>query len=144
MPHIVLASQSPRRQELLGRMGIRDFSIVVPDVDESVDPSLSPEETVCAIARRKGEAERSGHELMSLIGEFGRTRPASADAPEAAAFVRRLQAFITERFYTCTDEVLLGLADAYETPDFRRNIDREGGEGTADFLAAAIRSALQG
>jgi septum formation protein len=57
MPHIVLASQSPRRQELLGRMGIRDFSIVVPDVDESVDPSLSPEETVCAIARRKGEAE---------------------------------------------------------------------------------------
>ena len=52
MPHIVLASQSPRRQELLGRMGIRDFSIVVPDVDESVDPSLSPEETVCAIARR--------------------------------------------------------------------------------------------
>ena len=53
---IVLASGSPRRQELLGRMGIRDFSIVVPDVDESVDPSLSPEQTVCAIARRKGEA----------------------------------------------------------------------------------------
>ena len=93
--------------------------------------------------RRKGEAERSGHELMSLIGEFGRTRPASADAPEAAAFVRRLQAFITERFYTCTDEVLLGLADVYETPDFRRNIDRAGGEGTAELLAAAIRHTLR-
>lgn len=94
--------------------------------------------------RKQGDAERSGRELMALIGQFGRSRPASADAPEAAAFVRQLQQFITEHFYTCTDEVLLGLADVYETAEFSRNIDREGGEGTAEFLAAAIRSALQG
>lgn len=92
--------------------------------------------------RRKGESEESGQELMALIGAFGRSRPATPDAPEAHAFVRQLQAFITQRFYTCTDEVLLGLADVYETPDFRRNIDSKGGEGTADFLAAAIRSTL--
>ena len=92
--------------------------------------------------RRKGENEQNGQALMALIGAFGHSRPASPDAPEAHAFVRQLQAFITQHFYTCTDEVLLGLADVYETPDFRRNIDSKGGEGTADFLAAAIRSAL--
>lgn len=92
--------------------------------------------------RRKGENEQNGKELMALIGQFGHSRPASPADPAAHAFVRQLQAFITQRFYTCTDEVLLGLADVYETPDFRRNIDRAGGEGTADFLAAAIRSAL--
>lgn len=93
--------------------------------------------------RKPGDNERNGQALMELIGLFGRSRPASPEAPEAAAFVRQLQAFITRHFYTCTDEVLLGLADVYETPDFRRNIDREGGEGTADFLAAAIREALR-
>ena len=92
--------------------------------------------------RKKGDAERSGQELMDMIGDFGRNRPASPSEPDAHAFVRRLQAFITQRFYTCTDEVLLGLADVYETPDFRRNIDRAGGEGAAAFLAEAIRSAL--
>ena len=35
MPHIVLASKSPRRHELLRRMGITDFSVVVPDVEET-------------------------------------------------------------------------------------------------------------
>ena len=94
--------------------------------------------------RNKGDNERNGQALMTLIGQFGRSRPASPDDPMAAAFVRTLQQFITNHFYTCTDEVLLGLADVYETPDFRRNIDREGGEGTAEFLAAAIRCALQG
>ena len=94
--------------------------------------------------RKKGDNERNGQALMTLIGQFGRSRPSSPDDPMAAAFVRTLQQFITDHFYTCTDEVLLGLADVYETPDFRRNIDREGGEGTAELLAAAIRCTLQG
>ena len=34
MERIVLASGSPRRQELLGRMGITDFDIRVPEVEE--------------------------------------------------------------------------------------------------------------
>ena len=39
---IILASQSPRRRELLERMGIEDFRIVVSDADETADPALSP------------------------------------------------------------------------------------------------------
>ena len=59
MPHIVLASGSPRRQDLLRRIGITDFSIVVPSADESVPVGLSARETVESIARRKAEAVRA-------------------------------------------------------------------------------------
>ena len=52
---IILASQSPRRKELMSKDITPSFSIVVSDVDESVDPSLSPLEAVKIIARRKGE-----------------------------------------------------------------------------------------
>lgn len=92
--------------------------------------------------RSPGDNVRAGQQLMEMIGAWGRNRPTNPDSPEAAAFVRRLQAHITDHFYTCTDEVLLGLADVYETDDFRRKIDKAGGEGTAAFLAQAIRHCL--
>ena len=59
MPRIILASQSPRRKQLLGQIGIKKFDIIIPEADESFDPSLSPEETVSSICRRKGEAARA-------------------------------------------------------------------------------------
>ncbi len=58
MSKIVLASGSPRRQELLGRMGITDFTVRVPEVEESYPSGLSPEETVCYISREKSDAAR--------------------------------------------------------------------------------------
>ena len=56
MSHIVLASKSPRRHELLGRMGITDFSVVVPDVEETYPEGLSPQEIVAHISRLKSDA----------------------------------------------------------------------------------------
>jgi len=54
--HIVLASGSPRRQELLRRIGITDFDIVIPHADETYPAGLSARDTVAHIARRKAEA----------------------------------------------------------------------------------------
>jgi len=59
MPRIILASQSPRRRQLLGQIGIERFDILVPEADESYDPALSPEEIVCSICRKKAEAARA-------------------------------------------------------------------------------------
>ena len=56
MARIVLASGSPRRQELLGRMGIRDFVVSVPQVEEVCPEGLTPGETVCRISRQKSAA----------------------------------------------------------------------------------------
>ena len=53
MAKLVLCSQSPRRQELLRQMGVSDFEIRVPPVEERVPQGLSPRETVEYISREK-------------------------------------------------------------------------------------------
>lgn len=50
--HLILASQSPRRRELLALLD-HPFSIQVADVDETMDTSLSVEQAVADISRRK-------------------------------------------------------------------------------------------
>jgi septum formation protein len=52
---IILASKSPRRQELLKLMDI-DFRVVLKEVDESYPEHLSPEEIVVHIAEKKARA----------------------------------------------------------------------------------------
>lgn len=52
---IILASQSPRRRELLGQMGLK-FSIRTPDIDEHMERALSPDKLVEAISAEKAAA----------------------------------------------------------------------------------------
>ena len=54
-PPIILASKSPRRQELLQLMGI-DFTVVLKDVDESYPSNLSPSEIAVYISEKKVRA----------------------------------------------------------------------------------------
>ena len=58
MAGLILASASPRRKELLERIGIEDFEVRVPEVEENFPEGLSPEETVKYISREKAEAAR--------------------------------------------------------------------------------------
>ncbi|POY37830.1 septum formation protein Maf [Solitalea longa] len=53
--NIILASKSPRRQELLKLMGF-DFKVVLKDVDESFPEGLKPEEVAVFIAEKKARA----------------------------------------------------------------------------------------
>ena len=89
--------------------------------------------------------KQSGEKLMALFTEFGQNRHIDPASNEAQAMVRQLQDFITANFYTCTTPVLRGLADMYDGGgDFTRNIDKAGGEGTAAFVANAIRIYCEG
>ncbi|HYK77639.1 MAG TPA: Maf family protein [Daejeonella sp.] len=54
-PPIILASKSPRRQELLKLMGI-DFRVVLKEVDESYPSGLTPAEIALFIAEKKAKA----------------------------------------------------------------------------------------
>jgi septum formation protein len=56
MARIVLASGSPRRQELLRRIGLADFTVRVPDVEEAFPAGLTPQATVEYISREKSQA----------------------------------------------------------------------------------------
>ena len=53
---IILASKSPRRRALLEQMGVRDFRIVTPDIDEHMDRDLPPAELVRQISLEKAQA----------------------------------------------------------------------------------------
>ena len=53
---IILASKSPRRRELLEQMGVRDFRIITPDIDEHMDRDLPPAELVRQISEEKARA----------------------------------------------------------------------------------------
>ena len=69
MAKIILASGSPRRQELLGRIGIRDFQISVPQVEEVCPEGLTPQETVCHISRQKSAAVASQPEDIVITAD---------------------------------------------------------------------------
>jgi septum formation protein len=55
LPHLILASNSPRRQELLGVLGV-PFRIRAAPVDETELPGEAPAAMVARLARRKAEA----------------------------------------------------------------------------------------
>ena len=53
MPNIILASQSPRRRELLARMGIPHFDVIPAREEEQTDPTLPAGRLVKALAQQK-------------------------------------------------------------------------------------------
>ena len=55
MPLLILASQSPRRRELMGLI-TRDFTVQASDADEALAPGTPPGEAVEELALRKAEA----------------------------------------------------------------------------------------
>ena len=79
--------------------------------------------------------------LMAIFAEFSACKDsgASADSAEAQELVAKLQAHITDNYYTCTDEILAGLGKMYVADErFKKNIDKYG-DGTAEFAAEGIR-----
>ena len=56
MAQIVLASGSPRRKGLLERIGVTDFLVRVPEVEETFPEGLTPQKVVSHISREKAEA----------------------------------------------------------------------------------------
>lgn len=60
--HIILASGSPRRRELLSLLGL-PFEVITSEADESTPPDFTPEQIVRSLALRKAEA------VVASVGE---------------------------------------------------------------------------
>lgn len=56
---ILLASNSPRRRELLGAMGVGRYEVVSPGVDEHIEGNPTPDQLVCKLSARKAGAVRA-------------------------------------------------------------------------------------
>lgn len=90
-------------------------------------------------ARDEGSYSRIANELMTLFSELGELKHLTPDAGEVQKKISALQKFITDNYYVCTNEILSGLGEMYVCDErFKSNIDKAGGDGTADFVRQAV------
>ena len=66
-PPLVLASQSPRRAELIGRLGLR-FEVAPADIDESYLPHENPPAHAERLAREKAETIAAARPDALVVG----------------------------------------------------------------------------
>ena len=92
--NVILASQSPRRRELLGLFGI-PFCVKVADVDEAMTPGGDPAAEVARVSRRKADAIECGGEDVIIAADTivvcdGRILGKPADEDDAFRMLRML------------------------------------------------------
>ncbi len=104
MPDLILASKSPRRQQLLAALGIA-FSVDAADVDETPLPGEQPDAMVCRLCRVKAQAvaERCpGHVVLAAdttVVLDGVLLGKPADPTEAVSMLQALRGR-THQVYT--------------------------------------------
>ena len=90
--------------------------------------------------RSKQDEEGVMKDFMKVFEEFGTMKEKDPASAEVQGQVKKLQGFITDHFYKCSDDVLYGLGQMYAAGgEFTENIDKMGGEGTAEFTYQAIK-----
>jgi septum formation protein len=103
---LVLASSSPRRRELLARLGITPDRIDSPDIDETPLPSELPRAYALRLARAKAGAVVRAENEVILAGDTTvalgrRILPPADDEP----LQRRLLALLSGRRHTCISAI---------------------------------------
>ncbi|MCQ2440392.1 MAG: MerR family transcriptional regulator [Clostridia bacterium] len=77
--------------------------------------------------------------LMQIFESIGKLKNLPANERAVQSKIAELKKFITDNYYTCTDEILKGLSEMYVSDErFKKNIDGAGGDGTAEFVRNAI------
>ena len=85
------------------------------------------------------ETKAMADKMMEIIAEFGPMKDTDPASDEAQAQVVKLQSYISDNYYKCSDEILAGLGQMYVAGgEFTDNIDAAGGKGTAEFISKAI------
>ena len=118
MAKIVLCSGSPRRQELLRRIGIEQFDIRVPQVEETYPAGLNPRETVEYISREKAEAARrlcAEDEIFITADTMVFLDDARLGKPRDEADALRMLTALQGRRHTVCTGVSVGLGNRLET-----------------------------
>lgn len=126
------------KEELI-RMDARDYEKQAKELWGETPAYKEYEEK--AKGRTADDQNRIAADMMGIFCEFGKIKKKPADSDEAQKLVRKLQDFITEHYYTCTDEILAGLGEAYGSGgEFTKNINAAAGNGTAEYAADAIKT----
>ena len=106
MPDLVLASTSPRRRDLLARIGIVPDRIAAPEVDETPLKDELPRRYVLRIAEAKARAVARGEGEIVLAGDttiaLGRR---ILGKPEDEGDLRRMLGLLSGRRHHCLSAV---------------------------------------
>ncbi len=162
---LVLASRSPRRRDLLTRLGV-PFSVHPSEAEETLPPGASPGEAVRLLAQHKAEAVAPDHpealtlgaDTLVVLGETVLGKPADEDA--AAAMLRRLSgrshivytglalahAGRTVTAHEATEVRFAALTEAEIAAYVATGspLDKAGGYGIQDDLGALFVEGIQG
>ena len=92
--NLILASQSPRRRELLRMLGLQ-FTVQAADIDETMDPALPPAAAVQDVSRRKAAAISAPADTVVLAADTvvvidGQILGKPRDEDDAARMLRLL------------------------------------------------------
>ena len=89
--------------------------------------------------RSKQEFENINNKFMNIFTELGSLKYLPIEDEKVQEKIKLLQEFITNNYYNCTNEILNGLGQMYVNDErLKKNIDKAGGEGTAEFVSQAI------
>lgn len=164
-PPIILASKSPRRQELLKLMGV-DFKIELKDVDESYPEGLNPAEIAVYIAEKKAKAFLSSSDehivitsdtIVALNGEIlGKPedkvhaqemlRKLSGNKHEVYTGVSLAKGDIIHSFYDVTEVYFKAVTDAqidYYIDNYHP-FDKAGSYGVQDWWGLVAVERING
>lgn len=94
----------------------------------------------CEQKQKSGQDfNKTASKLMNLFFEIGTLKQLPPDDKTVQEKIGVLQSFITSNYYTCNTEIFHGLGQMYVNDErFKRNIDKAGGKGTAEFVKQAI------
>ena len=165
--HIILASNSPRRRELLSGLGV-DYEVrTLPGVDESYPDTLSGEDIPVYISREKAAAylpSIAPDELIitadTIVWTFGEVLGKPKDRADAIAMLRKLSgrthevitgvclttrersvsfpAISSVRFATLDDAEITYYVDHY------RPFDKAGSYGIQEWIGYVAVEAIEG
>ena len=89
--------------------------------------------------RTKQEFEDMNNRFIIFFTELGALKHLSVEDEKVQETIQGLKKFITENYYTCTNEILYSLGQMYVKDErFKNNIDKVVGKGTAKFVSEAI------
>jgi len=92
-------------------------------------------------ARTPQQETALGEQVMGFFARLGTMKDLPADSAPVQAWVRELEAFFTEHYYTCTPQILLSLSQMYaDGGSMTEHIDAAGGKGTGEFARRAIEA----
>ena len=138
-PRLVLASASPRRLDLLARIGLTPDEVAPADIDESEDVGELPRDLALRLATEKGRAvRRPGAVVLSadtVVGVGRRVLPKTQTREEAA----RCLALLSGRSHRVYTGVAVTAPDGTErsrVSETRVKVKRLSAQETDAYLAS--------